>query len=95
VQLIYLKSAEEDFRWMYYYYTHHFPEGGKKAWNRYLKNLQLLMHNPALGRPFGKLPRRRHTIPNTPFVIYYQVMADRFEIVRIWDTRRNIEHLYI
>jgi plasmid stabilization system protein ParE len=93
MRIVYLISAEEDFRWMNNFYTHHFPEGGKKAWQRYQKSLGLIALNPAIGRPYGKSPRRRHHVPNTSFVIYYQVNDDKLEIVRIWDTRRNIEYL--
>lgn len=93
MRFVYLKSAEEDFRWMQAYYSFHFPEGRKKAWQAYLNSLHLILANPNLGRPFGALPRRRYSIPRTPFVIYYQIKNNRLEIVRVWDTRRNNEHL--
>jgi plasmid stabilization system protein ParE len=93
MQFIYLDTAAEDLEWLHDYYTHNFPEGRENAWHRYLNSLRLILLNPAIGKPFGNLPRRRHVVPDTPFAIYYQVKNDRLEIARVWDTRRNIEHL--
>ena len=93
MRLVYLSTAEEDFKWMHHSYSFWFREGKERAWRRYQNSLRLIMDNPTIGKPFGAPPRRRHVVPHTPFVIYYQVQNDRLEIVRIWDARRNIEHL--
>jgi plasmid stabilization system protein ParE len=93
MQFVYVGNAAEDLRWMHRYYIVNFPEGRDRAWQRYLNSLRLLLLNPNIGKPYGSLIRRRHVVPNTPFVIYYDIKPGRLEILRVWDTRRNIENL--
>lgn len=93
MRVVFLGKTEDDLRWINNYYDHFFPEGRTRAWKRILNSIRLIQFKPAIGRPYKELPKRRHAIPNTPFVIYYQVSGDRLEILRIWDTRRNIEYL--
>ena len=95
MRVVLLGQTEEDLRWLNVYYDHFFPEGRKLAWRRIHNSIRLLQINPAIGKPYIALPKRRHVVPKTPFVIYYQAIGDRLEILRIWDTRRNIEHLTI
>jgi toxin ParE1/3/4 len=91
--VIYLKLAARDLGWFHRYYADNFPEGRDKAWHRYLTSLRLILQNPAIGAPYDLSYRRRHVVPNTPFVIYYQIKNGRLEIARVWDTRRNSELL--
>ena len=93
MRITYLGKAAKDLQWLHIYYTHRFPEGRDRAWRRIQNGLRLIIANPAIGKPFGSSMRRRYVVPNTPFVIYYQFRMDRLEIARVWDTRRNLDHL--
>jgi len=93
MQLVLLPQTKDDLTWINYYYDHFFPEGRKTAWASIRNSIRLIQLNPALGKPYKMSPRRRHAVPMTPFVIYYQAIGDQLQIIRIWDTRRNIEHL--
>ena len=49
--------------------------------------------HPYIGRPIGQDGLRKLTIPQTPFSVFYRVIEDRIEIVRIWDQRADPEKL--
>jgi plasmid stabilization system protein ParE len=93
VRLVLLGKTEEDLNWINDYYNHFFPAGRDKAWQRIRNSIRLIQLNPAIGKPYKALPKRRHVVPQTPFVIYYQAIGEHLQILRIWDTRRNIEQL--
>jgi plasmid stabilization system protein ParE len=93
MRLVLLRQTEEDLKWINHYYNHFLPEGRIPAWGRIHNSIRLIQLNPAIGKPYKALPKRRHVVPKTPFVIYYQAIGDQLQILRIWDTRRNIEHL--
>ena len=87
----YLRAATRDLVWYRTYYEDVFPEGQAQAYYHYLKSLRLIQSYPEMGKPAGRKPRRRFSIPRTPFVIVYQFRNSVLEIVRVWDTRNNDE----
>ena len=70
------------------YYTRIFPDGAKRASERYLRALDVLQKNPLIGYPvIGIRSMREFTIPGTPFSFIYRVVSDQIEILRVWDQR--------
>ena len=93
MKLIYLNSTKPDLAWFRVYYGSVFPEGAAQAAARYVTAIDNLTINPYIGRPIGQDGLRKLTIPKTPFSVFYRVMEDRIEIVRIWDQRADPEKL--
>jgi plasmid stabilization system protein ParE len=93
MKLIYLDSTKPDLAWFRVYYGSVFPEGAAQAAARYIKAIDNLTGNPYIGRPIGQDGLRKLTIQKTPFSVFYRVMEDCIEIVRIWDQRANPEGL--
>lgn len=72
------------------YYTRIFPDGAKRAAERYLRALDVLQKNPLIGHPvIGMRGVREFAIPRTPFSFIYRVAEDQIEVLRIWDQRGN------
>jgi plasmid stabilization system protein ParE len=89
LQLVFLRGARLDLHWFRLYYTEHFPEGMDKANARFIKCLKLLCEYPMMGRSAGKPPRRRFSVPDTPYTIVYQQRRNSLEIVRVLDQRKE------
>jgi plasmid stabilization system protein ParE len=84
-----LGSARKDLQWFRIYYTEHFPDGMDKANARFEKCVRLLCEHPNMGRLAGKLPRRRFSVPDTPYTIIYQQRLNSLEVVRVLDQRKE------
>jgi plasmid stabilization system protein ParE len=93
MKLIYLDSARPDLAWLRIYYGSVFPEGAAHASARYIKTIDILQSSPYIGRSIGQDDLRRLPIPRTPFTVFYRVVEDRIEIVRIWDQRADPKKL--
>jgi plasmid stabilization system protein ParE len=93
MKLIYLDSSKPDLAWLRTYYGSVFSEGSASASARYIKTIELLQRSPYIGRPVGQDDLRRLPILRTPFTVFYRVIEDRIEIVRVWDQRADPEKL--
>jgi plasmid stabilization system protein ParE len=93
MKLIYLDSARPDLAWLRIYYGSIFPEGAAHASARYIEAIDILQRSPYIGRSIGQDDLRRLPIPRTPFTVFYRVIEDRIEIVRIWDQRADPKKL--
>jgi plasmid stabilization system protein ParE len=89
LELVVLRSARTDLQWFKMYYTDHFPEGMAKANARFEKCLKLLCEHPNMGRSAGKPPRRRFSVPDTPYTVVYQQRQNTLEVVRVLDQRKE------
>jgi plasmid stabilization system protein ParE len=89
LELFVLRGAKADLHWFRLYYTEHFPEGMAKANVRFEKCVRLLCEHPNMGRPAGKPPRRRFSVPDTPYTIVYQQRQNALEVVRVLDQRKE------
>ena len=87
LKMAYSARARLDLHWFRIYCETQFPEGMPKANARFSKCLALLSMTPNMGRPAGKEPRRRFSVPNTPYTILYQVNGDLLEVARVLDQR--------
>jgi plasmid stabilization system protein ParE len=89
LKLVILRSAVQDLRWFNIYYEERFPEGMANAATQFEKCTKLLCELPGMGIPAGAHPRRRFSIPKTPFTLIYRPNEDRLEIVRVLDQRKE------
>lgn len=89
MRIVFLASAEFDLRWYRHYYEDIFPEGRKRANERYLGARRALATNPFLGTPQVDGKTRKFPVSGTPFHFVYRVGKDRIEILRVKDGRSN------
>lgn len=89
MNLIYLASTRPDLAWFRTYYGRVFPEGAAAARRHYAKAIDNIVDSPYIGRSIGLEGLRKLSVPRTPFAIFYQVVEDRIEIVRVWDQRAD------
>ena len=89
LDLVVTRRARLDLQWFRIYYTEHFPDGMAKANARFDKCLKLLCEHPAMGKSAGKLPRRRFSVPDTPYTIVYQHRQNLLEVTRVLDQRKE------
>jgi toxin ParE1/3/4 len=65
------------------------PQAAQQVLARIVRAVELLRHQPGLGRP-GRVPGTRELpVPNTRYLIPYRVRAKRIEILRIFHTSRK------
>jgi plasmid stabilization system protein ParE len=57
--------------------------------------ITVVEHHLQAGRPRDELEPGLRSIAAKPFSIFYRVVDQRAQIVRVLDTRRNIESLFI
>jgi len=89
LKLVVTLLAQQDLQWFRVYYTKYFPEGMAKANARLIGCFRLLCERPSMGRSAGKPPRRRFTVPDTPYTIVYVHRQTTLEIIRVLDQRQE------
>ncbi|WP_193227708.1 type II toxin-antitoxin system RelE/ParE family toxin [Aureimonas psammosilenae] len=87
MRVLLLQKANDDLRWFRRYYRDVFPQGRKTAGRSYLDALDRLSEMPWIGRVVSGRPVREYPVSQTPFLLVYQVVDDRIEVLRIMDGR--------
>lgn len=65
------------------------PQAAQQVVKRIFHAVELLQHQPALGRP-GRVPGTRELpVANTRYLIPYRVRSQRIEILRVFHTSRK------
>jgi len=65
------------------------PQAARQVVARVVHSVELLRHQPGLGRP-GRVPGTRELhVANTHYLIPYRVRAKRIEILRVFHTSRK------
>jgi toxin ParE1/3/4 len=90
MKVIYLRSALPDLAWFRAYYEGVFQDGQRHPLHQRRAVERLIQENPFVGRVIQEdNGARAFPISRTPFSVIYRVGADRIEVVRIWDGRRD------
>lgn len=87
MRIVLLASARRDLEWFKRYYEIVFPQGARRASDRYLRTMLMLRENPNAGHPIEGGQLRALTVLRTPFVLMYRIADDQIEIVRVKDGR--------
>lgn len=93
MKLVFLPSTESDLAWFRTYYGRVFTEGAAAAHRHFAKAIDNITDSPYIGHSIGLEGIRKLSVPKTPFAVFYQVVEDRIEIIRIWDQRADPERL--
>jgi len=89
MKVVFQPSSEPDVRWFSRYYRTAFPEGSGKARSALERAVETLAGNPHIGHPVSDSDIRQFSVQRTPFTLFYRIVLDRVEVLRLWDQRRN------
>lgn len=83
MQIRWLEEAVIDLQKLYTYIQQDKPQAALKVAGRIYEAVDLLEHQPGIGRP-GRVPHTRELIiGGTPYIIPYRVKGMRIEILRV------------
>jgi len=89
VRLIWSPEARHDLREMVLYLADKNPYTAKARYERIEDAAASLIDNPYIGRP-GRVPGTRElVIPNTHYLLPYQIQPDRIEVLRVYHGARR------
>lgn len=89
MKVVFQPSSSADVKWFSRYYRKVFPEGAGKATAALRHVVELLAQNPHIGHPVPDTDIRQFPVPRTSFSLFYRIAADRIDILRLWDQRRD------
>lgn len=88
------KSGSKDLKQIRKYYRDEVPDGneiGKEIVDRILLATTQLEQLPFTGRP-GRIPGTKELIvKDTPYIVYYEVIGDRVDLLRVIHTSRLLQ----
>lgn len=84
MQIRWLDEAVLDLQRLHEYIAQDKPKAAAKVAKRIYEAVDLLEHQPNIGRP-GRVPHTRELIiGGTPYIIPYRIKRDRVEILRVF-----------
>lgn len=84
MRIVVSPQARDDLRDIFLYIADDNPEAARALLGRLRRRITDLKDAPHLGRP-GRVPGIRELpIPNTPYIIPYQVSGDQLQILRVY-----------
>ena len=85
------KAGHKDLRLIRKYYREEVPDGdeiGREMVRRIIRATHPLKRHPFTGRP-GKFPGTQELlVKDTPYIVYYEVIGDRVDLLRVIHTSR-------
>lgn len=89
MKLIWSPEARDDLREMVLYLSDKNPYAAKALYERIEEAATQLIGNPYLGRP-GRVPHTREwVVDHTFYILPYQLISDRIEILRVYHGARK------
>ena len=89
MKLIWSPEARVDLREMVLYLADKNPYAAKTLYERIEDAATVLIDTPYIGRP-GRVPGTRElVIPNTSYILPYQIQPDHVEILRVYHGARR------
>lgn len=89
MQVLWLKTALKNLEAELDYIAQENPQAAMLVSNRILESVDLLSHQPQLGKPGRVAGTRELLVPNTRYVIPYRLKQNRIEILRVFHTSRK------
>jgi addiction module RelE/StbE family toxin len=88
------ESGSKDLKQIRKYYRNEVPDGneiGKEIVDRIFLATNQLIQQPFIGRP-GRIPSTKELIvKDTPYIVYYEVIGDRVDLLRVIHTSRLLQ----
>jgi len=84
-------ASDKDLKQIHKYYCDEVPDGeeiGREVLRRIYRATRQLMRLPFTGRP-GRFPGTKElVVKDTPYIVYYEVIGDRVDLLRVIHTSR-------
>lgn len=93
-QYIISPSASRDLDEIADYFLTSNLETGEKLFREFNKKCQNLASFPSMGRSYAQINPKLRGIPLDGYVIFYRVLDDGVEILRVVSARRDLESLF-
>ncbi|MEH2456735.1 type II toxin-antitoxin system RelE/ParE family toxin [Nostoc sp.] len=87
-------SASRDLNEIADYFLTRNLEVGEKLFREFNKKCQSLANFPKMGRSYAHIRASMRGLPLDGYVIFYQVLDDRIEILRVVSGNRDLESLF-
>ncbi|TAE56647.1 MAG: type II toxin-antitoxin system RelE/ParE family toxin [Nostocales cyanobacterium] len=69
-------------------------ETGEKIFQEFTKKCKNLLQFPKMGRSYEHIRKGMRGIPLNSYIIFYQIVDDNIEILRIVNGRQDLESLF-
>jgi toxin ParE1/3/4 len=86
--------AQQDFRNIWHYIAIDNPTAADRLLRRIDSKVELYAANPNMGRPRDKLATGLRSFPVGDFVVFYRIVGDGIELVRIMHGARRMNDLF-
>lgn len=84
-----LEKAIDDLRALRQYISQDNPQAANRTAKKIVEHVNLLSHQPSIGRPGRVFGTRELIIADTPYIAPYRVKNNNIEILRIFHTARE------
>lgn len=69
-------------------------EAGERLLKEFNEKCQNLMRFPKMGKSYGRILKELRGVPLRSYIIFYRVIPDGVEILRVISGRQNLETLF-
>lgn len=87
-------SASRDLNAIADYFLARNVDAGERLFQEFTKKCQYIAQFPNLGRSYSYLRRSLRGLPLDGYIIFYRLVEDGVEIVRVVSGRQNLESLF-
>jgi len=87
-------AASRDLNEISDYFLTHNLEAGERLFKEFTKKCERLLQFPQLGRSYEWLRSGMRGIPLTGYIIFYQVIDDRIEILRVIGGQQDLPQMF-
>ena len=77
------------------YFSSHNIEAGEKFINEFEKKCRYLANFPNMGRSYYNINSYLRGLPLDSYIIFYRIIDDGIEIIRVVSGYRNLESLFL
>jgi toxin ParE1/3/4 len=87
-------TATKDLDTISDYFCDRNVSAGEKLFEQFVSKCTNLINFPALGRSYEHIRPNMRGVPLDGYIIFYQVVADGIEILRVVNGRQDLEALF-
>ncbi|MEC4891483.1 MAG: type II toxin-antitoxin system RelE/ParE family toxin [Oscillatoria sp. PMC 1051.18] len=87
-------AASRDLNAIADYFLSQNVEAGERLFQEFSKKCQYLAQFPSIGKSYSYLQASLRGLPLNGYIIFYRVVEDRVEIIRLVSGRQDLEALF-
>lgn len=88
------RQASQDLDTIADYYLTRNIEAGENLFQEFTRKCENLVRFPSLGRSYGHIRPGMRGIPLDSYIIFYQIVNDGVEVLRVVGGRQDLEELF-